>query len=240
MVMIVRVPWNKTEWHDEWIVEHLLDYPSYRALAQAHNELFGTQIAATTIGTHVKHDLGINKVRLSGEFLTEEQKQFLDEYYPYHSVKDTTAEFNRRFGTRKNKYTMLNYARRRGLVVSDAVVTKSKIDASHAEGTKHPYKKEGDVRFDGARWLMKAEDGSWGQVGRVVWAKYHGKVKKGYAIIHLDGNQENYDISNLAEVPLKYLGLLQANGLRSINAEITKTGVMWCDLHELLEKDGVL
>lgn len=236
----MRIPWNKTNWHDDWIVEHLLDYPSYRTLAQAHNELFGTNIAETTIGTHVKHDLGINKVRLSGEFLTDEQKKFLDEYYPHHSVKETTEEFNKRFGTKKRKYTILNYARRKGMVVDQDIVTKSKLDAAHAENAKRPYRKVGDIRFDGKRWVMKGEDGHWEQVGRVIWAKYHGQVKKGYAIIHLDGNQENYEISNLAEVPAKYLGLLQANGFRSADSEITKTGVLWCDLHELLKRVGAL
>lgn len=228
-------PWNKANYNDDWIVEHLLDFRSYREMALAHNELFGTTIKASAIGTYAKHVLKVERPRVTGEFLTEEQKRFIEDYYPDHSVKDTTAAFNERFGTNKNKHTMLNYARRRGLKVRDDVVTKSKLDASHAEGTKHPYLKIGDVYFDGRNWIMKTEHGR-KRAQVAVWEQYHGKVKKGYAIICLDGNQKNWHISNLAEVPRSYLGTLQTNGFRSENPEITKAGIMWCDLKKALDE----
>lgn len=232
---MARIPWNKTNYNDDWIVEHLLDYPSYREMALAHNEIFGTSIGATAIGTYVKHVLKLERPRATGEFLTDEQKRFIEEYYPDHSVQETTAAFNERFGTNKKKHTMLNYARRHGLKVREDVVTKSKLDASHADGTKHPYMKVGDVYFDGKNWIMKTETGR-KRAQVAVWEKYHGKVKRGYAVICLDGNQENWNIANLAEVPFSYLGLLQRNGFRSDSAEITRTGVAWCDLKVALEK----
>ena len=230
----MRVPWNKTFWHDEWIVGHLFDYPSYREMAEAYNKMFGTDIAATTLGGHVKHDLGINKPRSTGEYLTEEQKRFIEEHYPNHPVKETTRMFNEKFGTNKKKYTMLNYAKRHGLTVREEIVTKSKIDASHAEGTKHPYREVGDLRYDGHIWLMKTEEG-WKCAARHVWEKKHGKIPDGYAVIHLDGDNANHDIENLLAVPMKYLGVLQGNGLRSADAAITTAGVLWCRLKELLD-----
>lgn len=231
---MARVPWNKTNYNDEWIAEHLLDYPSYKEMAKAHNDIFGTSIGATAIGGYVKHVLKLKRPRVTGEFLTDEQKIFIERYYPDHSVKDTVAAFNRKFGTTKKKYTMLNYARRHGLKVKDEVVTKSKLDASHAEGTKHPYRSIGDVYFDGSNWIMKTEHGQ-KRAQVAVWEKYHGKVKSGYAIICLDGNQANWSIENLAEVPMQYLGMLQRQGFRSSNPDITKTGIMWCDLNVALK-----
>ena len=231
---------SKTVYNDKWIKEHLHDYKSYREMALAHNELFGTSIKASSIGTYVKHVLKIYKPRQTGEFLTDEQKRFIEDYYPNHNVSETTAAFNAKFGTNRNRYTMLNYARRHGLKVRDDVVTKAKLDASHAEGTKHPYSKPGDTYFDGRSWIMKTEDGQRKRAQVATWEKFHGKVKKGHAIICLDGNQENWNIENLAEVPFSYLGLLQTHGLRSENTEITRTGVMWCDLYSLLQKENVL
>lgn len=223
-----------TEWHDEWIVENLYSYPSYAALAQAYNEKYGTDIKPNTIGTHVKHNLGIDKTRLTGEFLTEEQKAFIEEYYPTHSVKDTTEAFNKRFNTNKGKSTMLNYARRHNLTVNEDIVTKSKIDAAHGENSRFPYRKIGDARFDGGRWVIKTEEG-WEQSGRAIWKKEHGDIPKGYAVIHLDGDCGNWDINNLMCVPVKYVGVLQGNNMRSSNSEITRTAVLWCELSELLE-----
>lgn len=226
----------KTIWHDDWIVENYLRYPSYKALTDAYNETFGYEVAPTTMNGHCKNDLGLCKPRVTGEFLTEEQKKFIEEYYPSHSVKDTTRAFNETFGTNKQKHTMLNYARRHGLKVDEDVVTKSKIDAAHADGTTHPFRKIGDVRFDGRYWVMKTEEG-WKMCHKAVWEKHHGKVAKGNAVIYLDGDNTNWNIDNLLEVPIRYLGLLDRNGMRSENAEITKTGVLWCELHDLVERE---
>ena len=226
----MRIPWNKPVYHDEWIIENLYAYPSYKALAEAHNAMFGTDIGATAIGSHVKHELGITKRRLSGEFLTEEQKAFIEEYYPHHSVNDTVKAFNEKFGTDKRKYTMLNYARRHGLSVDEAIVTKSKREPHRQGGTsKKAERKIGSVRYDGRYWVVKTENG-WRPCHRVAWEDHYGKVKRGHAIIFLDGDESNYSIENLKEVPASYLGMLEMNGLRSKHPILTEAGILWCDL----------
>lgn len=227
----------KTTWHDEWIVENFLRYPSYKTLTDAYNETFGYEVAPTTMNGHCKHGLGLHKPRTTGEFLSDEQKTFIEKYYPNHSVDETTRAFNEKFGTDKKKHTMLNYARRCGIRVNADVVTKQKIDAAHAYGSKHPYRQVGDVRFDGRYWVMKTENG-WKSCHKAIWEKNNGKVSKGNAVIYLDGDITNWDIGNLAEVPIRYLGLLDRNGMRSENADITKTGVLWCELHDLVEREG--
>lgn len=232
----MRIPWNKTEYDDEWIMANLYAYPSYKALAEAHNAKFGTNIGATAIGGHVKHNLGIDKRRLSGEFLTEEQKAFIEEYYPHHSVKETTKAFNEKFGTDKSRCTMLNYARRHGLVVDEEIVTKSKREPHRqGGGSKKAEREIGSVRFDGRYWVIKTEKG-WKPCHRAVWEKHHGKVRKGYAVIYLDGDITNWSIDNLAEVPITYLGMLDKNGLRSKHPVLTEAGIMWCDLQVAIDK----
>lgn len=231
----MRIPWNKPKYDEEWIVANLYTYPSYKALADAHNKEFGTDISASAMNNHVKHELGIEKKRLSGEFLTDEQKAFIEEYYPHHSVKDTTKAFNERFGTDRKKYTMLNYARRHGLAVDEEIVTKSKREPHRLGGTsKNAERKIGSTRFDGRYWLIKTESG-WKTCHRAVWEKHHGKVKKGNAIIYLDGDENNWSIENLAEVPSRYLGMLELNGLRSKHPTVTRAGIVWCDLQVAID-----
>lgn len=232
----MRIPWNKTMYEDEWIVENLYAYPSYMALAKAHNEIFGTCIGATAIGHHVKHDLGIDKRRLSGEFLTEEQKAFIEEYYPHHSVAETAKAFNEKFGTDKQKYTMRNYARKHGLVVDEEVVTKSKRSPHCKDGSSKRAERDiGSVRFDGRYWVVKTKDG-WKPCHKAVWEEHHRDVKDGHAIIFLDGDRNNYAIENLAEIPIEYLGMLEKNDLRSSHPVLTKAGIAWCDLKVAIEK----
>ena len=232
----MRIPWNKTMYEDEWIVDNLYAYPSYMELAKAHNEIFGTCIGATAIGQHVKHDLGIDKRRLSGEFLTNEQKAFIEDYYPNHPVSETVRAFNEKFGTNKKKCTMLNYARKHGLVVDKDIVTNLKRRPHGKDGSSKRAEKEvGSIKFDGRYWLIKTEYG-WKPCHRAVWEKHNGNVKDGHAIIFLDGDRNNYAIENLAEIPIKYLGMLEKNDLRSSHPVLTKAGIAWCDLKVAIEK----
>lgn len=231
----MRLAWNSTPYDDEWILENLYSYPSYKALAEAHNARFGTNIGATAIGGHVKHKLGIDKRRLSGEFLTEEQKAFIEEYYPHHSVNETTRAFNEKFGTDKKRWTMLNYARRHDLVVDEEIVTKSKRFPHRKGGdSKNAEREIGSTRFDGQYWLIKTEDG-WKPCHRAVWEEHFGKVKKGHAVIYLDGDRTNWSVENLEEVPITYLGMLDRNGLRSKHPILTEAGILWCDLQVAID-----
>ena len=228
----MRVPWNKVWWNDEWIAENYLRFRSYREMAEAYNKEFGTTIKESAIRQHTV-DLGFRRPRATGEFLTEEQKKFIEEYYPHHSVEKTTRAFNEKFGTNKKKYTMKNYAQRHGLKVDEDLVTESKLRAAHKEGSKRALRKVGDMRFEGRYWIIKTEDG-WELIHQYVWKKHHGEIKKDHVIIYLDGDVNNYSIDNLLEVPYKYLGMLNMNKMKSIDPEITKTGVMWCELCEVL------
>lgn len=232
----MRIAWNKADYDNEWIRANLYTYPSYKALAEAHNAEFGTDISASAMNNHVKHELGINKRRVTGEFLTDEQKAFIEEYYPHHSVKETTEAFNEKFGTDKKKYTMLNYARKHSLVVDEEIVTKAKRYPHRIGGTaKNKEREIGSLRFDGQYWLIKTESG-WKPCHRAVWEEHFGKVGKGNAVIYLDGDRTNWSIKNLEEVPITYLGMLDKNGLRSKHPVLTEAGILWCDLQVAIDK----
>ena len=69
---------------------------------------------------------------------------------------------------------------------------------------------------------------------------YKGCIPKGHVVTHLDGDLYNVNESNLMVIPVQYMGLLLKNNLRSSNADITRTGIMWCELYSLLQKENVL
>ena len=66
------------------------------------------------------------------------------------------------------------------------------------------------------------------------------RFPEGYALIALDGDVFNINPDNLEIVPWNYLGKLSRNNFFSSDPEITKTGIIWCDLETLLNKSKSL
>lgn len=65
-------------------------------------------------------------------------------------------------------------------------------------------------------------------------------VKKGenQVIVHIDGNKNNNDPDNLFIASRSTLGRMLKNQFWSDNPTITKTGLICCELEELLNKES--
>ena len=222
------------DWNDQWIADNYLRYPSYKELRNAYNEEFDTNVSVAGIKNHSRYKLGIKKPRETHRHYTAEQIEFLKENYPKYGCRKTLAMFNTKFNETRTYSSMKNFGANYGFLVDKSVATTNKLRSVRAKGSKRALRETGDIRKESGRLVMKMSDGTWEQVGRAIWKQNYGEIPKGYSVIHLDGNVENYDISNLAAVPIKYVGLLQKYDMRSENAEITKTGVLWCQLYDAL------
>ena len=69
---------------------------------------------------------------------------------------------------------------------------------------------------------------------RVVWEKHNGEIPNDCMIIHLNGNQLDCRIENLALIPKRY----RADVLRymkSENADITKCAIAYCELKDTIK-----
>lgn len=220
---------RKTGWNDEWIKMNYLNYASYAVMAEAHNELFGTNGNGKSLKHYAKYKLGLSKPH-PVERYTEEQIAWLMENYPRMGCRKVAEAFNERFGCNKTVSAMKNFGVVHGIQVEHEVASINKVE-QHISPV-------GAIRREGNRTVIKTEEG-WEQVGRAVVKAAGLEIPKGYNVIHLDGDTSHYDISNLAVVPVKYCGLLMAHGLRSEDARITKAGVAWCELYESLIKAGV-
>ncbi len=220
------------KWYDDWIKENYLLYPSYKALTKAYNQKFNTNAGVSAMKNHARIYLKLQKPRTDYVAYTEEQIEWLKSYYPTHSIADTTQAFNKKFNGNKTKSCIKNFGACYGVQVNPEFATKHKIEPCHSKGARK-LRKLGDIRVECGRLVMKGPSG-WDAVGRVIY-KMHGKdIPKGYHVIHLDGDVSNYDISNLQAVPPKYAGLLSKYGMRSSDPEITKIGIIWCQLYDAL------
>jgi hypothetical protein len=187
-----------------------------------------------------------------GHRYTEEEHKFLRTFIPGHTYKEIVAEYNRRFSepiteTRVKGY-MANHKINNGLT---GRFKKGHIPAN--KGT-HPktvgrmgetqYKKgnlphntkpigyerlsrDGYIEVKIAMRPGDAKDGH-NFVGkhRLVWEKAHGPIPDGHKIIFLDGDKQNCNIENLALVSNAELLQMTRKGLKTENAELTKTVVL--------------
>jgi hypothetical protein len=80
---------------------------------------------------------------------------------------------------------------------------------------------------------IRTENG-WERIDRQIV----GKLKDDEVIIHLDMDKNNNDPKNLMVVKKSITSQMAKNHFWSDNAEITKTGVLWCQLSAALASTG--
>lgn len=222
---------RRIDWNDKWIIGNYSKYPSYKSMAEDYSRLFGRNISASGLKIRARK-LGIKKPKWYEEY-TNEQISFIKEFYPEHGVESTVVAFNKRFGTNRSKRSIKNTAFRLSIQVKKDISSKNKraaIDNGHGKRAAVPV---GTIREECGRPVIKTECG-WESYGR---AMYKGQIPKGHVVTHLDGDLYNVNESNLMAIPVQYMGLLLKNNLRSSNADITRTGIMWCELYSLLQKE---
>ena len=222
---------QRIRWDDKWITENHLRYPSYKEMLKAYNEIHNCDVKLAALKNHTHYKLGIKKPRETHKHYTDEQIEFLKEMYPKHGCRKTMEMFNRRFHESRTMSSMKNFGINYGIQVNEDVRINNRTRLNHG---KRAVRKVGSVREECGRLVMKMPDGKWTSVGRAIWKLNGNTLPNGYSVIHLDGNVNNYTIQNLLAVPNKYVGLLQKYGMRSESADITKTGVKWCELYDAL------
>lgn len=223
--------------NDEWILENASNLKNYRELAEEHNKLFGTSFSRMQMKNHAGLILG---VKMNKYWYTEDQKQWIIENYPKPGTADDKAkEFNSIFCTKRSGQTIKEMARLLGVSLSEEGMAeykkKSKEHIVNYNRTERSTPIGEFGRPTGGGYICrKMEDGSWMLRHRYEYEKHHGEIKKGNVVIFLDGNKENFNPQNLAQVPLSYQGMMTAHKLWSIDPDITRTSIRWCDLYSVM------
>ena len=196
---------------------------------------------------------------------TKEEKDFMKNYVPGHSHKEIREEFFKRFGYIPCKSFPSSYIKNNGLHTGrTGRFKKGHVPAN--KGKKMPkelYEKVKGTMFkqgsipantmpvgtekmlpDGYIWIkvndlrrVKKQE-NWIQKHRVVYEKHYGKIPKGYVVIFLDRNRENFDPENLAAIKRSELAHLNKQGLIYDDTNLTKVGIGIVRLsNKILERD---
>lgn len=173
--------------------------------------------------------------------LNEEELNYLKQIYKGRYVKDVTAMINKKFNANHSCKEIENYKRTRGLRSGiDSTFKKGHIP--YNAGTKglckanagsfkkgnipKNHRNVGEERFVKGYWEIKvAEPNLWMSKGRYIWEQNYEKIPEGYVVTFLDGNSDNFELSNLALISQNENRIMNKMKLRKEDKELTQAGV---------------
>ena len=155
---------------------------------------------------------------------TDEQKEYLKEIAegkPRKEIKDLiNAKFNLNL-TQRQINTAMHYNK-----IKNGIDPKFKIgNKVRCKQNNGPSKPVGTETYRHGYIKVKNDKNCWKFKHRHIWEQHYGEIPKGYSIIFLDKNKDNFDINNLAMVNKKELLFINDKGLLKENAELSKVGI---------------
>lgn len=226
---------KKLPFNDDWLKEHYQEFDSYRELADAHNERFGTEFSRQQMKNHTSLILGLH---IDHYYYTEEMKEWIRQEYPKASSSDEKARlFNERFGGNRKGHSIREMARRLGVNLSEEALDHYKKKSADHIVNYNTTVKAKPIGYVGRKSngynMVKTEDG-WVSQARYEYLKHHDEIPNGYVVIFLDGDNTNVEPSNLMAIPQAWQAWMTAHKFWSSHPKITETGIMWCRLRQLI------
>lgn len=174
---------------------------------------------------------------------TEAEREFMREYVPGHSYKEIQEAFTEKFGWDISRKQVSAYIKNNNLNTGrTGCFEKGHIPANKGqkmspevyEKIKRTMFKKGDmpvnhrpvgserITRDGYIEVKVAEPNKWKLKHRCVWENENGKIPNGHAILFLDGNKLNVDISNMKLVKRSELLIMNRYDLYGADAQLTE------------------
>jgi hypothetical protein len=164
---------------------------------------------------------------------TPEEIQFVKKNIRGRSYVNMAKMFNERFGLRitlkQMECLIYKHGLRNGIGIFLPGHVPHNIGKTHKPWEGH-YSPVGSERSDNGYIVVKSGHSTWKRKHAVIWEKANGKIPKGHIVIFADGNRRNFDPDNLLLVTKKEHFIMNALGLRSPNAALTRTGKIIADI----------
>lgn len=205
-------------WDDDYIFEHWESHRNWLSLCNSYNSVHNASIRYNTFKSHC-YRLGLNF------HYSTEQEEWLKEFYPSHGYVVTAKKFNERYKTNRTTLAIKQKCKSMRLAVD---LQRRQIKAIENTGRYH--ETGSIVPMSHGELYLKTEHG-FKRLKEVVY----GKVPKGKIIVHLNGDKSDCSRENLLSIKRSISGRMTINNFWSDNGIITKTGIMCCELEELIE-----
>lgn len=212
-------------WHDDWILDNYTKYLTWSAMVKDYNKIFNESFTREQFKNHIQK---LNLKLATSYAYTEEMDNFIREYYPTSSAEELEERFNSKFKQAKTYKAIRQRAFKLGLSKTSEYIQQRQVKAG--QGRRVPV---GTISTDASGLdRIKVGEGRWVTHARYIYEQEHGKLPEGYAVMFLDGNNQNKSIDNLIARPEGYNALLtQKLQIDRSCPELTKTAVLWCDLY---------
>lgn len=225
-----------TKEQERWILEHA-ENSNAEQLKNAFNEKFNTSVTYNGM-IQKRQRMGIDKGKPQRNY-TQEEEHFLRVNRNKMPMKDLHRKFCQKF-SEIGYYALKAKTQRMGLKVDDAQRFNKVAERSRVPiGSEHRYGGYTMVKVDdkatGTKKDRRSYKENWRPKHVWVWEQHHGKLPPKHQVIFLDGDHENFNIENLAAIPLQYVVMMNRNGWIKGNTELTKTAIKLCELHYMTE-----
>jgi hypothetical protein len=166
---------------------------------------------------YTKEEIAFVKKTLKGRSYLETLKMFNEKYSLSLTLRQfITLAYKHKLRNGIGKYKPGNIPFRKG----------KKFPRKH-----HPaYKPIGTERTTVGYVEIKTGRMTWTRKGQVLWKKAHGKIPKNHIVCFADGDKSNFDLNNLLLVSRGEHGVMNKNGLRSSDRDLTVTGKILANL----------
>lgn len=225
-----------TKEQERWILEHA-ENSNAEQLKNAFNEKFNTSVTYNGM-IQKRQRMGIDKGKPQRNY-TQEEEHFLRVNRNKMPMKELHRKFCERFSS-IGYYALKAKVQRMGLLVDDVQKFNNVAERSRVPiGSEHKYAGYTMIKVDdkatGTKKDRRSYKENWRPKHVWVWEQHHGKLPPKHQVIFLDGNHENFNIENLAAIPLQYVVMMNRNGWIKGNPELTKTAIKLCELHYMTE-----
>lgn len=142
-----------------------------------------------------------------------------------HTTNEIIELYYKKYNFKLNKNQIKNLKRKYNLV--------SGINTKFKKGQQaHNHKPIGYefLRDDGYIEIKIAEPNKWVLKHNYIWEKEYGKIPKGYSVIFLDQNKNNFDLDNLKLIKRENMLTACSYRLFSKDKNVTETGILTAQL----------
>jgi hypothetical protein len=229
-----------TKEEDAFIIAHAKDYGCIQ-MTKELNKVFSYQRSHQSVGAHCTNVIKIKLTNNKRNMYDKEQIEYVQKHIDAKISESKIAKmFNQKYGTQVSTRCIQRLCSRYNLCPERKGLTM-------VAGERNPFtvrRPLGTERTSGGKIYIKIADnvqlstehgfkegGNYQEKKRYCYEQYHGKVPLGYQIIHLDGNNRNFEKDNLYAISPSINMIMAANKWYSDNPEVTMTAIKWCELY---------
>lgn len=211
----------KYKYDSEWIIDNWDEYRTFQDMW----EDYCVKVGYIPMGTLKSHCRNVLHLKRHGHYFTKEEIEWLEENYPEMGAELATDGFNKKFCKHKTLNSIKTYVSKIGLTVTEE---RQKVVDRDIQNRKEI----GEVVYRKGIPFIKQDDGSWIPKKYIV----AGMPKKNEIVVNLDGDKENCSIENLMIIHRRISAKMSINKFWSENRDITKTGILACQLEDALNR----